>query len=297
MKPIVLGGLVAAVAAVVLVSQSLFVVEQTQQALVLQFGEPRRVIKDPGLKFKVPFVQQVITYDSRMLDVDPPPESIILVDQSRLVADSYARYRIVEPLIFYQTVNNEVNARGRLNGIINSSMRRVLGGYTLSALLSPERDRIMSEIQVEVNEGSRRFGIEIVDVRLRRADLPQETSSSVFDRMRSEREREAREFRAQGQEAAQRIRSAAERERTVLLAEAQREAQVARGEGDAQAIRIYAEAFGRNPEFFSFYRSMQAYREALGNGDTTMVLSPDHDFFRYFGGTNGLTAPSAAPRN
>ncbi len=284
MKPLALGAIAAVVAAVVLATQSLFIVEQTQQALVLQFGEPKRVVKAPGLQMKLPFLQQVVYYDARLLEVDPPPENVVLADNRRIVADSFARYRITDPLLFYQAVNNEVNAASRMNTIINSSMRRVLGLHALPAILSAEREKIMSDIQAEVNNAARTLGVEIVDVRLRRADLPQENWRAVFDQMRSERAREANEFRSQGQEAAQRIRSAADRERTVLLAEAQRDAQIIRGEGDAQAIRIFAESFGKAPEFFSFYRSMQAYREALANGDTTMVLSPDMEFFRYFGG-------------
>jgi membrane protease subunit HflC len=284
MKPLALGAIAAAIAGVVLATQSLFIVEQTQQALVLQFGDPKRVIKTPGLQVKLPFLQQVVYYDSRLLEVDPPPENVVLADNRRIVADSFARYRITDPLLFYQAVNNEVNAASRMNTIINSSMRRVLGLHALPAILSAERERIMADIQSEVNNVARTLGVEIVDVRLRRADLPQENWRAVFEQMRSERAREANEFRSQGQEAAQRIRSAADRERTVLLAEAQRDAQVIRGEGDAQAIRIFAESFGKAPEFFSFYRSMQAYREALANGDTTMVLSPDMEFFRYFGG-------------
>lgn len=306
-RPILLGFAVVLGLAVLVGISSLFIVTQTQQALVLQFGEPRRVVKEPGLKLKVPFVQNVLYYDRRLLEVDPPADPVLLSDQKRVVVDAYARFNITDPLLFYQTVNNEQTARSRIGQVINSSMRRVLGGTTLASLLSNERERIMADIQKEVQENARRFGIDIVDVRLRRADLPEQTSQAIFNRMRSERERDAREARAQGQEQAQQIRSRADREKTVLIAEAQRESQILRGEGDAQAIRIYAEAFGKDPKFFAFYRSMQAYRESLGS-DTTMVLSPDTDFFKYFGNPAGSPVrggtvpgvpapPAAAPAN
>ena len=279
---------VVLVALILVGSASVFTVSETQQALVLQFGETKRVIQEPGLKLKVPFIQNVVMLDRRVLDVDPPVESAILADQKRLEVDAYARYRIANPLLFFQTVGNEFNAEQRLATVVNSSLRRVLGNVTLLAVLSQERAKVMTDIRSQVNQEAQRFGIEIVDVRIRRADLPDQTSQAVFARMRSEREREAAEARAQGQEQAQQIRSRAERERTVILAEAQRDAQVLRGEGDNQAIRILAEATNRNPDFYTFYRSLQAYRESLGATDTTMVLTPDSDFFRYFGGTEGL---------
>jgi len=265
------------------VATSAFTVNVTQQALVLQFGEWKRTIQEPGLKFKVPFVQDVVYIDRRVLDVDPPVEQVILADQKRLEVDAFARYRIADPLRFFQTVGTELAAEQRLSTIVNSSLRRVLGSVTLLAILSEERANVMNAIKSQVNEEARSLGVEIVDVRIRRADLPEATSQAVYDRMRSEREREAKEARAQGQEQAQQIRSRAERERTVIIAEAQRDAQVLRGEGDNQAIRILSEAGGRNPEFYQFYRSLQAYREALKDGNTSLVLSPNSEFFRFFG--------------
>ncbi|AWK86961.1 protease modulator HflC [Azospirillum thermophilum] len=271
------------VAAAVVASSALFTVNEAQQALVLQFGEPRRVIQTPGLQVKIPFIQEVRILDRRVLDLDPPVEQVILADQKRLDVDAFARYRIHDPLKFYQTAGTEAVAETRMNSIVNSSLRRVLGSVTLLAVLSEERARIMNDIRGQVNGEAQRFGIEIVDVRIRRADLPEETSQSIFARMRSEREREAAEARAQGQEQSQQIRSRAERERTVILAEAQRDAQILRGEGDNQAIKLIGEATSIDPQFYSFYRSLEAYRKALNKDDTTLVLSPTGEFFRYFG--------------
>ncbi len=268
-------GIVAASAA--------FIVRETEQALVLQFGDPIRVIQDPGLQFKVPFIQDVTYYDSRVLDYDHPAEEIIAADQKRLVVDSFIRYRISDPLEFYKAVGTELAARARLAGIVSASLRRAVGNAPLLSVLSEERADIMAQIQADTNEAAGNLGLEVVDFRIRRADLPQANAEAIYQRMQSEREREAREFRAQGAEIAQRIRARAERERTVLLAESRRQAQVLRGEGDSEAIRLYADAFGRDPEFFAFYRSMEAYRKALNPGGTTMVLSPDSDFFAYFG--------------
>ncbi|ABC23002.1 protease modulator HflC [Rhodospirillum rubrum] len=291
-KSLVALGVVAVLAVIGLYS-SLFIVNQTQQALVFQFGEYVRTVQDPGLKFKVPFIQNTVLYDKRVLALDPPAEQLILADQKRLVADTFMRYRIADPLRFYQAVNNEAQAASRLSDIVISALRRVLGNTTLATLLSKERTQIMVDIRNAVDHEAKNLGIAVTDVRIRRADLPEETSQSIFDRMRSEREREAREFRAQGQELAQQIRARADREKTVLVAEAQNRSQVLRGEGDGMAVKIYAESFGADPQFFSFYRSMEAYRKALSDSSTTMVLSPDSDFFRYFG-TQGGTAP--APR-
>jgi len=293
---LVIGGIVLA-AIVILLSASLFSVHQTQQALVLQFGEIKRTVQDPGLKVKVPLVQDVIYLDRRVLDVDPPVEQVILADQKRLEVDAFARYRIVDPVRFFQAVNNEANAENRLATIISSALRRVLGNVTLLAVLSEERANVMTAIREQVNAEAAGLGIEIVDVRIRRADLPVATSQAVYDRMRSEREREAREARAQGQEQAQQIRSRAERERTVILAEAQRDSQILRGEGDNQAIQILSDAASGAPEFYQFYRSLEAYRASLRNENTALVLSPDSDFFRYFGSLDGLPLPppSAAP--
>lgn len=273
---------------------SAFTVNQTQQALVLQFGEPKRTIQEPGLSFKVPFIQDVEYYERRVLSLIPQGAvEVILADQKRLQVDAYARYRIENPLLFFQTVRNEFGAVARLESIIDSSVRRVLGKETLASILTGEREAINGSIRDEVNNSVVSLGIEIVDVRLRRADYPDATSQNIFNRMISEREREAKEFRATGAEEAQKIRADAEKTRTVIVAEAQREAQEKRGAGDSEAIQIYAESFGRDPEFFSFYRSMQAYRNSMSSEDTSMVLSPDSSFFRFFKDKNGLE-PSAA---
>lgn len=281
-KAVALGG--AAVAALAFLgSNAFFTVNEARQALVLQFGQPVRVVQEPGLKFKLPFVQNVVMMDRRVLDLDPPVEQVILADQKRLDVDAFARYRITDPLKFFQSVQSETAAEGRLNNIVNSSLRRVLGSATLLAVLSEERARIMTDIRNQVNGEAKRFGIEIVDVRIRRADLPEETSQAIFARMRSERVREASEARAQGQEQSQQIKSRADRERTVILAEAQRDAQIMRGEGDNQALSIIAGATGSDPQFYAFYRTLEAYRTSISSRDTTMVLSPKGEFFRYFG--------------
>jgi membrane protease subunit HflC len=270
-------------AALMAVYSSAFTVDQTQQALVLQLGEPKRTIQEPGLAFKVPFIQDVTYYEKRVLSLIPQEaEEVILADQKRLKVDAFARYQISDPLLFYQTVRNETGARGRLDAIIDSSVRRALGRETLASILTGQRNDITRSIGEEVNESVSSLGIQIIDVRLRRADYPEATSQNIFNRMKSEREREAKEFRATGEEEAQKIRSAAEKTRTVIISEAQRVAQETRGAGDSDAIRIYADSFGKDPEFFSFYRSMEAYQKSLGKTGTSMVLSPDSTFFRYF---------------
>ncbi|WP_372055725.1 protease modulator HflC [Tistrella mobilis] len=285
-----IGAIVVAAAAVVGIS-STYVVHQTEQALVLQFGEPRKVVQEPGLHFKLPFVQNVVYYDNRVLDFDADVQELIASDQKRLVVDSFARFRITDPLRFYQAVGSEAVVRARLDSIVNASLRNVLGSVPLGTVLTSQRAQLMSQTAAIVNNEAKNFGIEVLDVRMRRVDLPEANSQAIFNRMRTEREREATELRAQGAELAQRIRSRADRERTVLLAEARREAQIARGEGDAQASRIFAESFGKDAAFFDFYRSLQAYRTALGNADTTMVLTPEGDFFRYFGADGQLRLP------
>ncbi len=291
-------GVLAAVA--VTAASSLFTVHQTQQVLITQFGEPIRVIDEPGLHVKIPFIQSVITFDRRLLDFDAPGEEVILGDQRRLIVDSFTRYRITNPLRFYQTVGaTEQGIRARLNSIVSSSLRRVLGNEPLLSVLSTDRPRIMGEIRQQVNTEARQFGIEVVDVRIRRADLPEENTQAILSRMQSERERVAREARAEGAEVAQRVRAGAERERAVLLAEAQAQADVLRGQGEQEAIRIVAEAFNRDLRFFDFWRSMQAYREAFSEGNARMVMTPDSQFFRFFRGSSGepeaLTTPQAGP--
>jgi membrane protease subunit HflC len=279
-----------AVAALLLagVSGSLFTVNQTQQALVLQFGEPKRTIQEPGLAFKLPFIQDVTYYEKRVLSLIPQDaEEVILSDQKRLQVDAYARYQIEDPLLFYQTVRNELGARGRLEAIIDSSVRRALGRETLASILTGQRNDITRSIGEEVNASVSSLGIKIIDVRLRRADYPAATSQNIFNRMKSEREREAKEFRATGEEEAQKIRADAEKTRTVIISEAQREAQETRGAGDGKAIEIYADSFGQDADFFAFYRSMEAYRKSMNNNDTSLVLSPESSFFRFFKDKNG----------
>jgi membrane protease subunit HflC len=261
----------------------MFTIHQTQQALVLELGKYKRTITEPGLKFKVPLLQNIVYYERRVLEVDPPKEQVILSDQKRIDVDAYLRYRISDPLKFFQTVRDERVAASRLGNVVNSTLREVLGNRSLLTVLSKDRDEIMSEIKTKVNEVAGPLGITIVDVRIRRADLPEQAAQAVFARMRSEREREAREARAQGFEKGQRIRASADRERTVLIAEAEKESEITRGAGDKLSYRIAADAYNQDPEFFRFYRSMQAYRNALQGDDTTMVLSPDSEFFRYFG--------------
>jgi membrane protease subunit HflC len=285
------------VGAGILVTSAFFIVDQTEQALVLQFGQPERVIRDPGLWFKRPFIQNVIVYDKRVLDFEPPPEEVIASDQKRLVVDTYTRYRIDDPLLFYQTVGTEDGVRARLSAIVSGSLRRVLGNVTLSDVLSEKRAGIMHQIRDDVAVEAKNFGVTVVDVRLRRADLPAENSEAIYARMQSERQQQASQYRGEGAEAAQNVRANAERERTVILADAQRDAQKMRGEGDAESIRIYADAFGQDKEFFAFYRSMQAYRDALTGQTTSFVLSPDSAFFRFFGRWQGTAppAPASAP--
>ena len=286
---------VVLVVAGILAMSALFIVDQTQQALVLQFGQPRRVIRDPGLWAKRPFLEDVILYDNRLLDFEPPPEEVIVSDQKRLVVDTYTRYRITDPLLFYQTVNSEVAVRARLSAMVSGSLRRVLGNVTLSALLSDQRPAIMHQIRDEVAAQGKGFGIDVVDVRIRRADLPEENSQAIYARMVSERQQQAAQYRGEGAEAAQTVRANADRERTVILAEAQRDAQKVRGDGDAQSIRVYADAFGQDKEFFAFYRSMQAYRDALTGHGTSFVLTPDTGFFRFFENSGGAVGKEGSP--
>ena len=288
-----------AIAAVLVVAgifamSSLFIVDQTEQALVLQFGQPLRVILDPGLRVKKPFIQNVIIYDKRLLDFEPPPEEVIASDQKRLIVDTYARYRITNPLLFYQTVASEVTVRARLGALVSGSLRQVIGNVTLSALLSPQRATIMRQIRDAVAGQAKPFGIDVVDVRIRRADLPPQNSEAIFARMRSERQQQAALYRGEGAQAAKTVRANADRERTVILADAQRDAQKVRGDGDAKAIEIYANAYDQDKDFFVFYRSLQAYRDALTGNNTSFVLNPNSSFFRFFGNPAGTPPPQAA---
>jgi len=264
---------------------SLFTVKEINQAIVLQFGDPRRVIATPGLQVKIPFIQNVVFLDRRILSLDPSPEEVIASDQKRLIVDAYARFKIVDPLKFYISVGNEMVARSRLATIINSRLRSVLGKHSLATLLSEDRTKQMAIIQDGVNTEAEKFGITIIDIRIKRADLPQANSEAIYKRMQTEREREAKEFRAKGAEMAVTITSTADKEVTVLLANAKKQSEIMKGEGDAKRNKIFADAFGRDPEFFSFYRAMQAYEKALIGGDTSLILSPDSDFFKFFGNT------------
>jgi len=264
---------------------SLFTVKEINQAIVLQFGDPKKVISTPGLQVKIPFIQNVVFIDRRILSLDPQPEEVIASDQKRLIVDAYARFKIVDPLKFYISVGDERVARSRLATIINSRLRNVLGKQSLSTLLSEDRTKQMAMIQDGVNIEAQNFGIEIIDVRIKRADLPQANSEAIYKRMQTEREREAKEFRAKGAEMAVTITSTADKEVTVLLANAKKKSEIMKGEGDGKRNRIFAKAFGKDPEFFAFYRAMQAYEKALIGGDTSLILSPDSDFFKFFGDT------------
>jgi modulator of FtsH protease HflC len=267
----------------VIVFQSAFIVKEINQAIVLQFGNPKKIITEAGLKFKLPFIQNVVFIDKRILNLDNAPEEVIAADQKRLIVDAFARFQIVDPLKFYISVGNERVARSRLSTIINSRIRGVLGTQELSTLLSKERAKQMAIIQNDVNEEAKSFGIQIVDVRIKRADLPQANSEAIYKRMQTERQREAKEFRAEGAEIAAKITSTADKDVTVLLANANKQSQIFKGEGDGQRNKIFADAYGKDPEFFGFYRAMQAYETALIGGDTSLILSPDSDFFKFFG--------------
>ncbi len=265
---------------------SIFIVKEINQAIVLQFGDPKRILMKPGLNFKIPFIQNVVFLDKRILNLDAPPAEVIASDQKRLIVDAFARFKIVDPLKFYISVGNERVARSRLSTIINSRIRSVLGTQRLQTLLSEERTKQMALIQEGVNTEAAKFGIEIVDVRIKRADLPPANSDAIYRRMQTEREREAKEFRAKGAEMAITITSTADKEVTVILADAEKQSQILKGEGDGQRNKIFADAFGQDPEFFAFYRAMQAYETALIGGETSLILSPDSEFFKFFGNIN-----------
>ncbi len=282
----ILGGVVVAALAFVAYN-SVFIVHQTEQAIILQFGDPKREITEPGLGFKTPFLQNVVYIEKRILDLDAPVEEVITTDQKQLLVDAFARFRINQPLRYYTSLRTLANAEIQLANQLNSNLRNVIAAEDFTAVISTKRTELMKRIADQLNASSQRFGIEIVDVRIKRADLPVQNSQAIYQRMETERKREAAEFRAQGEEAALRIRSSADREVTVLKAQARRDSEIIRGEGDAERNRIFAEAFGQDPDFFAFYRSMLAYESALRAGDTTMILSPDSEFFRYFGNLDG----------
>jgi len=287
---------VALIIGVVAVGGALFTVSQTEQAVVLRFGEPvsgRGLITEPGLHFKFPLVENVVTFDNRILDVESPNLEVLAADNQRLEVDSFIRYRIVDALRFYQTVNSVMGANNQLGSVLNSAVRRVLSEANQQQIVRDERAGLMVKIKDQADREARKFGVQVVDARIRRVDLPQQISEKVFGRMQTERQREAAEYRAQGSEQAQKITARADRDVVVLKAEAQQKADQMKGEGDAERNRIFAEAFGRDPDFFAFYRSMQAYESAFKPGETRFLISPRSEFFRFFSAPEASAAPSA----
>ena len=268
-----------------ILSSSYFYVDQRVQALVLQFGEPVRVIKEPGLQFKIPLIQNVEYFDKRLILFDNPVEEIISADRKRLIVDAFARYKITDPLRYYQSIRFESALSNRLGSILNDSLRQVLGRVPLQAVISDNRSILLEEVAKLVFDAAKDFGLQIEDVRIRRADLPTANSEAIFRRMQTERQQEAAQFRAEGEEQSRRVRAEAERERTILLANAERTGEILRGEGDAAKNKILGDAFSQDPDFFSFYRAMQAYITAIDSSDTTMILSPDSEFFEFFNKT------------
>jgi modulator of FtsH protease HflC len=300
MKLNLIGGIFAALVllALIVAYGSVFTVYQTDQAILVQFGEPIRVVTQPGLHFKWPLVQSVITVDKRILDLENPAQEVIASDGERLVVDAFARYRVNDPLKFYQSIGAIEGANQRLSTLLNSALRRVLGSSRKIEIVRDKRAQLMAEVRTQLGEEAKAFGIEVVDARIRRADLPEQNSQAVYQRMQTERQRQAAEFRAQGSQRASETRAKADRDVTVLIAEAQSTGEQLRGQGDAERNRIFAEAFGRDPDFFSFYRSMQAYEAGLRSTDTRMLLRPDSDFFRFFGDPSGKgrqADPAAKP--
>ena len=289
MKLGIAGGALAVLAVIVAIIAygSLFTVYQTRLALVVRLGQPVRVVTEPGLNFKFPLIDNVIYVDKRILDLENPAQEVIASDQKRLVVDAFARYRINDALKFYQAVGSVEGANSRLSTLLNAALRRVLGESTLTHVVRDERAALMARVREQLDREASNFGITVVDVRIRRADLPEQNSQAVYQRMQTERQREAAEFRANGSQRKQEIQARADRDVTVLIADAQSKAEQTRGEGDAERNRIFAEAFQRDPDFFAFYRSMQAYETGLRANDTRMVIKPDSDFFRYFADPSG----------
>ena len=277
---IFLGGITLVI--VFLIMTSAYIVNQAEQAIVLQFGRPVRLVQEPGLKFKIPLIQNLIFYDKRLLNLDPPAQEVVLNDKKRLDVDSFTRYSIIDPIKFYKTVRTEQQAQSKLAEIINSSVRKILGRITLQELLSEKRTKIMADISAAVKNDATQIGVSVADVRIRRADLPLEVLQAINARMKTEREREAKEFRAQGSQEAQKIKASADKEQTIILADAEKQAQIIRGQGDEQAIEIWNKAAGKDIAFFNFYRSLEAYKKSLAEGKSSMVLSPDSDFFQFF---------------
>jgi membrane protease subunit HflC len=295
MKLNLVGGVIAAVVLLALIVGwgALFQVYQTDQAIVVRLGEPVRVVTDAGLHFKLPLFESVISVDKRILDLENPAQEVITFDNKRLVVDAFARYRVSDPLKFYQTIGAIEGANARLSTLLNSSLRRVLGEATSIEIVRDKRAQLMAAVRTQLQTEAQAFGISIVDSRIRRADLPEQNSQAVYQRMQTERQRQATEYRALGNQKAAEIRAKADRDVTVLTAEAQSKAEKTRGDGDAERNRIYAEAYGQDPDFFDFYRSMQAYETSLKSNDTRMLLKPDSNFFRYFGDPMGKTQPPA----
>lgn len=269
---------------VITLANSFFIVGQRQQALVFQFGEVVRTVKEPGLAFKIPLLQSVDFFDLRILNFMAEEKEVVASDQKRLIVSAYAKYKIENPLEFYKAVQNESGARSKLNAILESSMRQIVGMYPLSALLSEQRIKIMEDIQEDFSKEAERFGIKIIDVRILRADLPKANSQAINERLQAYYEKQAREFRAEGAEEAQKIKATAEKEQKVIIAEAQNQAQLTRGQGDAQAAKIYSSVYSKDPSFYEFYKTLQVYKNVLNKDDTKVILSPDHKFFKYLDG-------------
>jgi len=288
--------LVALFVVAIVFYSSIFTVSQTEQALVVRLGRPVDVVSEPGLNFKAPFIDTVISIDKRILDLENPSQEVIASDQKRLVVDAFARYRIKNPLRFYQSIGSIQAANIQLTTLLNASLRRVLGEVTFINVVRDERENLMTRIREQLDREADQYGIQVVDVRIRRADLPEQNSLAVYKRMQTEREREAQEFRAQGGQKAQEIRSKADREATVIIADANSTAEQTRGVGDAERNRLFAEAYGRDPEFFAFYRSMSAYETGLRSSDTRFLLRPESEFFRFFANPSGHAPVAAAPK-
>jgi len=292
--------LVIVLAALILAYSSLYTVDQKQQALIVRLGNPVRVVSEPGLHVKAPLVDSVITIDRRILDLEAQPQELIASDQKRLVVDAFARYRIVDVLKFYQTLGSIAGANSQLNNLMSSALRRVLGEATFQDVVRDKRAQLRARIREQLDRDAEPYGISVVDARIRRADLPEQNSQAVYQRMQTERQREAAGYRAGGQQEAQQIKARADRDVTVLIADATSKAEQTRGEGDATRNQIFADAFNRDKDFFSFYRSMQAYENAFQHNDTRMLLKPDSEFFRFFVAPNGkgaaaASAPAARP--
>ena len=268
--------------ALIIFQSSFFTVDQRQQVLILQFGEPIRAIDTPGIKFKMPFIQNAIFFEKRIIDLALPEQEVIASDQKRLIINAFTKFQIIDPLKFYTTVGNSYGLSGKLSGILDSSLRQVIGEVTLNELLTENRGNIMKKIKDAVGSSSEIFGIKIIDVRIMRADLPKENSDAIYARMQTEREKEAREIRAKGAEEADKIRAEANKEKTIIIAEAKKNSDIMRGNGESESNKIYANSIGRDPEFAEFYRSMSAYKTAFSNDKTKMIISPDSDFFKYF---------------